>query len=43
MVVPVGPPGGYQSLFLVTKEKGEVKSQNLGGVRFVPLTGRAEQ
>jgi protein-L-isoaspartate(D-aspartate) O-methyltransferase len=38
MVVPVGPPGGYQSMFLVTKENGEVKSQNLGGVRFVPLT-----
>lgn len=38
MVVPVGPPGGYQSLFLITKERGEVKSQNLGGVRFVPLT-----
>jgi protein-L-isoaspartate(D-aspartate) O-methyltransferase len=38
MVVPVGPPGGYQSLFLITKENGEVKSQSLGGVRFVPLT-----
>jgi protein-L-isoaspartate(D-aspartate) O-methyltransferase len=38
MVVPVGPPGGYQSLFLVTKDSGEVRSENLGGVRFVPLT-----
>ncbi|MBN1642476.1 MAG: protein-L-isoaspartate(D-aspartate) O-methyltransferase [Anaerolineae bacterium] len=38
MVVPVGPPGGYQSLFLITKADGEVKSQSLGGVRFVPLT-----
>jgi len=38
MVLPVGPPGGYQSLFLVTKENGEVRSKNLGGVRFVPLT-----
>jgi protein-L-isoaspartate(D-aspartate) O-methyltransferase len=38
MVVPVGPPGGYQSLFLITKENGAVKSENLGGVRFVPLT-----
>jgi protein-L-isoaspartate(D-aspartate) O-methyltransferase len=38
MVVPVGPPGGYQSLFLLTKENGEVRSENLGGVRFVPLT-----
>jgi len=38
MVVPVGPPGGYQSLFLVIKENGEVRSESLGGVRFVPLT-----
>jgi protein-L-isoaspartate(D-aspartate) O-methyltransferase len=38
MVVPVGPPGGYQSLFLITKENGKVKSQNLGAVSFVPLT-----
>ena len=38
MVVPVGPPGGYQSMFLVTKQDGKVKSENLGGVRFVPLT-----
>jgi hypothetical protein len=38
MVVPVGPPGGYQSMFLVTKQDGKVKSENLGGVLFVPLT-----
>jgi protein-L-isoaspartate(D-aspartate) O-methyltransferase len=38
MVVPVGPPGGYQNLFLITKEAGEVTSESLGGVRFVPLT-----
>ena len=38
MVVPVGPPGGYQSMFLITKEEGQVKSRNLGGVAFVPLT-----
>ncbi len=38
MVIPVGPPGGYQSLFLITKEGEQVKSRNLGGVRFVPLT-----
>jgi protein-L-isoaspartate(D-aspartate) O-methyltransferase len=38
MVLPVGPPGGYQSLFLLTKQEGQVKSRNMGGVRFVPLT-----
>jgi len=38
MVVPVGPPGGYQNLFLITKEDGRAMSESLGGVRFVPLT-----
>jgi protein-L-isoaspartate(D-aspartate) O-methyltransferase len=38
MVVPVGPPGGYQSLFLVLKEDGVVRTENLGGVNFVPFT-----
>jgi protein-L-isoaspartate(D-aspartate) O-methyltransferase len=38
MVLPVGPPGGYQSLFLLTKQEGQVTSRNMGGVRFVPLT-----
>jgi protein-L-isoaspartate(D-aspartate) O-methyltransferase len=38
MVIPVGPTGSYQSLFVITKEDGEVKSKNLGAVRFVPLT-----
>jgi protein-L-isoaspartate(D-aspartate) O-methyltransferase len=39
MVLPVGPPGGYQSLWLITKRGDEVHTRNLGGVRFVPLTG----
>jgi len=39
MVVPVGPPGGYQSLWLITKQGDQVLTRNLGGVRFVPLTG----
>jgi len=39
MVLPVGPPGGYQSLWLITKQGDQVLSRNLGGVRFVPLTG----
>ncbi len=38
MVLPVGPPGGYQNLFLITKEEGEVTSESMGGVRFVPFT-----
>jgi protein-L-isoaspartate(D-aspartate) O-methyltransferase len=39
MVLPVGPPGGYQSLWLVEKDGDQVRTSNLGGVRFVPLTG----
>jgi protein-L-isoaspartate(D-aspartate) O-methyltransferase len=39
LVLPVGPPGGYQSLWKITKQGDEVLSRNLGGVSFVPLTG----
>ncbi len=39
MVLPVGPPGGYQSLWRLVKHGDEVRSTNLGWVRFVPLTG----
>jgi protein-L-isoaspartate(D-aspartate) O-methyltransferase len=39
LVIPVGPPGGYQSLWLITKQDDQVLTRNLGGVRFVPLTG----
>jgi protein-L-isoaspartate(D-aspartate) O-methyltransferase len=38
LVIPVGPPGGYQNLFLITKQDGRAHSQSMGGVRFVPLT-----
>jgi protein-L-isoaspartate(D-aspartate) O-methyltransferase len=40
MVVPVGPPGGYQTLWKFVKEPdGELRAFNMGGVAFVPLTG----
>jgi len=39
LVIPVGPPGGYQSLWLIIKQGDQMLSKNLGGVRFVPLTG----
>jgi len=39
LVIPIGPPGGYQSLWKFVKEGEEVTAYNLGGVRFVPLTG----
>jgi len=39
LVIPVGPPGWYQTLWLVTKEGGEPQFHNVMGVAFVPLTG----
>jgi protein-L-isoaspartate(D-aspartate) O-methyltransferase len=39
LVLPVGPPGGYQTLWQITREGDEVKSRNVTGVLFVPLTG----
>lgn len=40
MVIPIGPPGGYQTLWKFVKEPGgELRAFNMGGVAFVPLTG----
>jgi protein-L-isoaspartate(D-aspartate) O-methyltransferase len=39
LVIPVGPPGGYQTLWQITKEGDQVKKRNVTGVLFVPLTG----
>ena len=39
IVIPIGPRGGFQSLWRFSKVGGELKAENLGGVRFVPLTG----
>lgn len=39
LVIPVGPPGAYQSLWLVKREGDEFRYENWGGVAFVPLTG----
>ncbi len=40
LVIPIGPPGWYQTLWKFVKQNGELKAYNLGGVSFVPLTGR---
>lgn len=37
MVIPVGQPGGYQTLWRVTKEDGQIQKTDLGGVAFVPF------
>lgn len=39
MIIPVGPVGGFQTLWRVTKvSEDEVQTEDLGGVMFVPLT-----
>lgn len=40
LVIPVGPPYGYQELMVVKKrEDGGIDTRNVLGVAFVPLTG----
>lgn len=39
IVVPIGPPGGFQTLWKFVYEDGDLRAYNLGGVRFVPFTG----
>lgn len=44
MVIPIGPRGGYQTLWKFVKQPdGEMKAYNMGGVAFVPFTGRGVQ
>jgi protein-L-isoaspartate(D-aspartate) O-methyltransferase len=38
MVIPVGPVGGYQELWLVERHGDDYTNTSLGGVSFVPLT-----
>ncbi len=40
LIIPVGPPGAYQTLWLVEREGEEFLYKNvMGWIRFVPLTG----
>lgn len=39
LVIPIGPPGSYQSLWKFVEENGQLVAYNLGGVSFVPFTG----
>lgn len=38
MVIPVGPVGGFQTLWRVIKRGDQVSTENVMGVLFVPLT-----
>jgi protein-L-isoaspartate(D-aspartate) O-methyltransferase len=40
MLIPVGSPSLFQNLIKITKTEGKIKQENLGGVAFVPLTGK---
>lgn len=42
LVIPIGPPGGYQSLWQFTREGEEVMAREIAGVRFVPFTRETE-
>jgi len=39
IVIPLGPPGPYQSLCKFVKKEGKVKAEYRGDVCFVPFTG----
>jgi protein-L-isoaspartate(D-aspartate) O-methyltransferase len=40
MLIPVGNASLFQNLMKLTKTDGKIKQENLGGVAFVPLTGK---
>jgi protein-L-isoaspartate(D-aspartate) O-methyltransferase len=42
MIIPVGPDGGVQELYLLTKEGGQLERRAVLPVRFVPMTGAAD-
>jgi protein-L-isoaspartate(D-aspartate) O-methyltransferase len=43
LVIPIGPPGGYQTLWQMTRRGDQLETKNLGGVRFVPFTGSGSE
>ncbi len=43
MIIPVGPEGGRQNLYLMQKIEGRVSPVAVMPVRFVPMTGEASE
>jgi protein-L-isoaspartate(D-aspartate) O-methyltransferase len=41
LVLPLGNPLSYQNLVVVTKQKSNIRLEQITGVLFVPMTGRA--
>ena len=42
LIIPLGTTPFTQELTLVTKKENEIKRESLGGVVFVPMTGKAQ-
>jgi protein-L-isoaspartate(D-aspartate) O-methyltransferase len=42
-IIPLGSTVYFQTLTLATKRKGELDVVQMGGVRFVPMTGEAQE
>lgn len=42
LIVPIGPQGGFQSLWQITRQGDELDAVNIAGVRFVPLVGAGQ-
>jgi protein-L-isoaspartate(D-aspartate) O-methyltransferase len=42
-IIPLGSTVYFQTLTLATKKKGELDVVQMGGVRFVPMTGEAQE
>ncbi len=40
LVIPIGPPGGYQTLWQISKHGDRTEQRDVTGVLFVPLTGQ---
>lgn len=43
LVIPIGPQGSFQTLWVWVKEEGELMAYNMGLVSFVPFTGQGAE
>lgn len=43
LIVPLSSPAGFQTLNLITKQDGNLETRVISGVRFVPMTGKAQK
>lgn len=42
LLIPIGPTGGYQTMWKFRKDGDQITAYNLGGVSFVPLVSEGE-